>query len=181
MQHHRFLLSNPLTRIGHLFSNKYKFSTLSHIQSHNKKKRCFIFPGMGSQYTGMCKDLYNDYKYIKIFLEECDELLGFSISNIMFNAEPKELQQPQFSGTSIFIHSMCIWKILETEYNIDNILCDNNSTVIGHSTGEYSALTVVNVFKTFQDALHITNFYTQCMQECSSSNQAMYAIISDND
>ena len=160
-----------------------RFTTTTH---HKQKKLCFIFPGMGSQYTGMCKDLASDYPYINTFLKECDEYLGIKLSDMMFNSDSKTLAKIEYGSVAVFIHSMCVWKILQNEYNIDAVFATNNnehnnasSTIMGHSMGEYAALTVANLFKSFEDAIFITNFSAQIMKKCTTPNQAMCAIVSD--
>eukprot|EP01084_Bolivina_argentea_P090169 162520_1 len=171
-----YRLSSPLFHCSHR-----RLSALNQLATApQQRKKCFMFPGMGSQYPGMCRDLCNDFPYISTFLEECNELLGFSITDIMWNSDAKELEQASFAGTSIVIHSMCIWNILQREYEIETVLTDDNSSVIGHSTGEYSALRAANVFGTFKDALNMTYFYAKCMQRCSSTEQAMYAVIAED-
>eukprot|EP01083_Nonionella_stella_P226061 803205_1 len=171
-----YRLSSPLFHCSHR-----RLSALNQLATApQQRKKCFMFPGMGSQYPGMCRDLCNDFPYIRTFLEECNELLGFSITDIMWNSDAKELEQASFAGTSIVIHSMCIWNILQREYEIETVLTDDNSSVIGHSTGEYSALRAANVFGTFKDALNMTYFYAKCMQRCSSTEQAMYAVIAED-
>ena len=149
-------------------------------------KLCFIFPGMGSQYTGMCKDLALDYPYISTFLEECDEYLGIKLSDMMFNSDSKTLAKIEYGSVAVFIHSMCVWRILQNEYNIDDVFDTNKNkhnnispTIIGHSMGEYAALTVANLFKSFKDAISITNFSAQIMKKYTTPNQAMCAIVTD--
>eukprot|EP00483_Globobulimina_turgida_P005869 UN05879 len=124
-------------------------STLSLQLKSKSKKVCFLFPGMGSHYVGMCKDLANDFKYIHTLLGECDDMLGYKVSNAMFDGDIHTLSEVAYGGMAMFIHSMCIWRVLQTEYDIDNIFNadDIESTIIGHSMGEMAAVTASGLFK----------------------------------
>ena len=166
---------------------QYTFTPLPSQDNQQKlKKLCFIFPGMGSQYTGMCKDLATDYPYIGTFLQECDDIIGFKLSDIMFNSDSNTLAKIEYGSVAVFVHSMCIWRILQHEYDIDNIFDTTHpknknisSTIIGHSMGEYAALTAANLFKSFEDAIGITNFFAQLMARYTTSDQAMCAFVCD--
>lgn len=145
------------------------------------KKLCLVFPGYGSQYVGMAKDLFDNYPYINSFIKQCDELLGFKLSDIMFYEDLKTLSQVEYGGVALYLHSMSLWKILQNEYEIENVF-DNDKydvTIMGHSIGEYAAFHNAGLFKSLQDGLFITNKYMQSMQKCTTSEHGMCALVTD--
>ena len=72
--------------------------------------KSYVFPGQGSQFSGMCLDLYQKYRELKEIFEKAEEVLKFNISKIMFNGSPEELTQTKVTQPAIFIHSMAIFK-----------------------------------------------------------------------
>eukprot|EP01084_Bolivina_argentea_P176244 305024_1 len=144
-------------------------------------KYCLVFPGMGSEHTGMGITLANEFKYINSFLKDCDELLGIQLSNIMFNADIKTISKPIYAGNALFIYSLCLWKVLQNEYGIDSILNSENTSVIGHSMGEYTALNVINAYKNWTDSVSMNNLIAQMADTYSSDEQGMFAIKSRNE
>ncbi len=107
-------------------------------------KRAVLFPGQGSQYVGMASDFRQNSNVAKEILEQSEDILGFKISDIMFNGPKEELQQTQITQPAIFIHSSIIWKILN-----DSNLAEGFA---GHSLGEYTAVMAANSLS-FEEAL----------------------------
>jgi len=89
----------------------------------------YIFPGQGSQFTGMCQDLYLKYDELKHIFKTSEKILGFDISKIMFEGSKEELTQTKVTQPAIFIHSMAIIKILGESFK--------PNLVAGHSLGEF--------------------------------------------
>ena len=107
--------------------------------------KAYIFPGQGSQFTGMCHDLFLKYDTIKPLFTKAEEILEFDISKIMFEGSKEELTQTKVTQPAIFIHSMAILKILGRSFQPD--------FVAGHSLGEFSALVASGVLScTFSSA-----------------------------
>ena len=106
--------------------------------------KAYIFPGQGSQFTGMCQDLFLKYDTIKPLFTKAEEILEFDISKIMFEGSKQELTQTKVTQPAIFIHSMAILKILGESFKPD--------LVAGHSLGEFSALVASGVIN-YEDGL----------------------------
>ena len=109
--------------------------------------KAFLFPGQGSQFVGMAKDLFNEFQLAKNLFEEAEAILGYNLAKIAFEGPDEILKQTQFTQPSIFVHSVII----------NNILFDKGIfplAVAGHSLGEFSALVAAEVLS-FGDALSI--------------------------
>ena len=129
----------------------------------------YIFPGQGSQFTGMCHDLFIKYDQVKPLFKQAETILGFDISKIMFEGTKEELTQTKVTQPAIFIHSMAIIKILGNSFNPD--------LVAGHSLGEFSALVAAGVLD-FEDGLRLVSIRAKAMQEsCENTNGTMAAIL----
>jgi [acyl-carrier-protein] S-malonyltransferase len=131
--------------------------------------KSYVFPGQGSQFSGMCLDLYQKYRELKEIFEKAEEVLKFNISKIMFNGSPEELTQTKVTQPAIFIHSMAILSVLKDSFKPDQ--------VAGHSLGEFSALVAAGVLS-FEDGLRLVSTRAKAMQKsCENTNGTMAAIL----
>lgn len=130
-------------------------------------KKAFLFPGQGSQYIGMAKDLFDNFTEAKNIINEADDILGFSLSQKMFNGPVDELKQTEFTQPAIFLHSVVILSLLK---KIDA------DAVAGHSLGEYSALVNADSIQ-FEDALKLVRARGVAMQEAGILNLGTMAAI----
>jgi len=131
--------------------------------------KAYIFPGQGSQFTGMCHDLFLKYDTIKPLFAKAEEILEFDISKIMFEGSKEELIQTKVTQPAIFIHSMAILKILGESFKPD--------LVAGHSLGEFSALVAAGVLN-YEDGLKLVSVRAKAMQKsCEKTNGTMAAIL----
>jgi len=129
----------------------------------------YIFPGQGSQFTGMCQDLFLKYDELKPLFKTSEKILGFDISKIMFEGSKEELTQTKVTQPAIFIHSMAIIKILGESFK--------PNLVAGHSLGEFSALVASGALN-FEDGLKLVSIRAKAMQKsCEKTNGTMAAIL----
>lgn len=117
--------------------------------------KAYIFPGQGSQFPGMGKDLFETYSLAREIFSEADELLGFSLSDIMFNGSEEELKQTKVTQPAIYLHSILIAK-LGLNFKPD--------MVAGHSLGEFSALVAAEGLS-WQDGLSLVSKRALAMQK----------------
>lgn len=135
-------------------------------------KRAFIFPGQGAQFIGMGKDLYDNYGKAKDMFEKANEILGFRITDIMFNGSDEELKQTKVTQPAVFLHSVIKASCLE-DFAPD--------MVAGHSLGEFSAL-VANKVLSFENALVLVSKRANAMQKaCEATPSTMAAILGLSD
>ena len=135
-------------------------------------KHAFIFPGQGSQFMGMGKNLSDEDEQARLLFEEANELLGFSISDIMFFGSVEELRQTNVTQPSVFIHSVIAFTTLAD---------GKPDMVAGHSLGEFSAL-VANGCLSFADALLLVSVRAKAMQRaCELKPSTMAAILGLDD
>ena len=134
--------------------------------------KAYIFPGQGSQFPGMGKDLFETYSFAREIFSEADELLGFSLSDIMFNGTDEELKQTKVTQPAIYLHSILIAK-LGTNFKPD--------MVAGHSLGEFSAL-VASGGLSWQDGLSLVSKRASAMQKaCEIEPSTMAAVLGLSD
>ncbi len=135
-------------------------------------KHAYIFPGQGSQFPGMGKDHYTNNAFAKKLFEQANEILGFRISDVMFEGTEDELKQTNVTQPAVFIHSVIAFK------SIDGVRPD---MVAGHSLGEISALVANGVLR-FEDGLNIVAVRAAAMQKaCDLTPSAMSAILALDD
>jgi [acyl-carrier-protein] S-malonyltransferase len=132
----------------------------------------YIFPGQGSQFSGMGKNLYDNNPDSKEMFEQANEILGFRISDIMFHGSDEDLKQTNVTQPAIFLHSVIAYKTLPDA---------KPDMVAGHSLGEFSALVANNVLS-FENALMLVSIRAQAMQRaCQMNPSTMAAVLALSD
>lgn len=129
--------------------------------------KAYVFPGQGAQFPGMAKDLYDSSPEGKRLLELANEILGFRITDIMFEGSAEDLKQTKVTQPAIFLHSVVLAKLS------DNFTPD---MVAGHSLGEFSAL-VANGVLSFEDGLKLVSQRAQAMQKACEVNPSTMAAV----
>ena len=133
----------------------------------------FLFPGQGAQFSGMGKDLYEASAQAKKMFHQANEILGFSITDIMFGEDAEALKQTQVTQPAIFLHSVILSTIMGTKFQPD--------AVAGHSLGEFSALVAAKAL-TFEDGLKLVHQRALAMQNaCDEIPGTMAAILGLDD
>ena len=131
-------------------------------------KHAYVFPGQGSQFPGMGKNLYEQSAFAKKLFEQANEILGFRISDIMFTGTEEQLQQTYVTQPAVFLHSVIAFKGVEAS---------RQEMVAGHSQGEFSAL-VANGVLSFEDGLKLVAVRAKAMQSaCEKEPSTMAAIL----
>lgn len=132
-------------------------------------KRAYVFPGQGAQFSGMGKELYQNSSMAKDLFHQANDILGFSITDLMFEGTDEDLRQTKVTQPSIFLHSVILAKTLGENFRPD--------MVAGHSLGEFSALTA-NGTLSFEDGLRLVLKRATAMQKaCEIETSTMAAIL----
>ncbi len=135
--------------------------------------KAYIFPGQGAQFVGMGKDLYENYNVAKEMFERANEILGFRITDIMFNGTSDELKQTKVTQPAIFLHSVILAKTKSNDFNPD--------MVAGHSLGEFSALVAAGALS-FDEGLKLVYKRAMAMQKaCEAEPSTMAAVLGIDD
>ena len=129
-------------------------------------KHAYVFPGQGAQYPGMGKDLYENSVEARELFGRANEILGFNITDIMFNGTADELKQTKVTQPAVFLHSVILAKVLGVKPD----------AVAGHSLGEFSALVVAGALS-FEDGLKLVSKRALAMQACCEQQPGGMAAI----
>ncbi len=130
--------------------------------------KAYVFPGQGSQFPGMGKDIFDANDLAKSLFHQADEILGFTISDLMFNGSPEDLKQTKVTQPAVFLHSVILAKVLGEGFKPD--------MVAGHSLGEISALVAADAM-TFEDGLKLVSARAQAMQHACEINPSTMAAV----
>lgn len=131
--------------------------------------KAYVFPGQGAQFVGMGKDLYEQSEAAKFLFEQANEILGFRITDIMFDGTDEDLKQTNVTQPAIFLHSVILAKVLGDTFKPD--------MVAGHSLGEFSALVSAQALS-FEDGLRLVAARANAMQKaCEEQPSTMAAIL----
>ena len=135
--------------------------------------KAFVFPGQGAQFVGMGKDLYDNYEVAKDMFEKANEILGFRITDLMFEGTMDDLKQTKVTQPAIFLHSTILAKVMGDKFQPE--------MVAGHSLGEFSALVAAGALS-FEDGLTLVSKRAMAMQKaCENEPSTMAAIVGMED
>ena len=130
--------------------------------------KAYVFPGQGTQFPGMGKDLYENSDIAKQMFETANEILGFSITDIMFGEDAQALKQTKVTQPTIFLHSVILSKVLGDSFQAE--------MVAGHSLGEFSALVAAG-YLSFEDGLKLVSKRAMAMQKACEQNPSTMAAV----
>ena len=131
--------------------------------------KAFVCPGQWAQFVGMGKDLYENNPVAKEMFDKANEILGFNITDLMFNGTDEDLRQTKVTQPAIFLHSVILAKTMGDDFNPD--------MVAGHSLGEFSALVAAGALS-FEDGLRLVSARAQAMQKaCEKTPSTMAAVL----
>jgi [acyl-carrier-protein] S-malonyltransferase len=135
--------------------------------------KAYVFPGQGAQYPGMGKDMYEHSQLAKDLFEKANEILGFRITDLMFDGTEEDLRQTKVTQPAIFLHSVILAKTLGDKFQPE--------MVAGHSLGEFSALVAAGALS-FEDGLKLVSQRAMAMQKaCEAEPSTMAAIVGLDD
>ena len=129
--------------------------------------KAFVFPGQGSQFPGMCKDLYDAHVEAREMCQAANRLLGFSLTDVMFEGTADDLKQTKVTQPAVFLHSVVAQRLMTIE---------TPQMVAGHSLGEFSALVACGALR-LEDALLLVSARAQAMQAACEANPGTMAAV----
>ena len=129
--------------------------------------KAFVFPGQGSQFPGMCRDLYDAHAEAREMCQAADRLLGFSLTTVMFDGTAEDLKQTNVTQPAVFLHSVVAQRLMTIE---------KPDMVAGHSLGEFSALVACGALR-FEDALLLVSARAKAMQAACEQNPGTMAAV----
>ena len=129
--------------------------------------KAFVFPGQGSQFPGMCKDLYDAHQEAREMCQAANRLLDFSLTDVMFDGTAEDLKQTKVTQPAVFLHSVVAQRLMTIE---------RPDMVAGHSLGEFSALVACGALR-FEDALLLVSARAQAMQAACEQNPGTMAAV----
>ena len=139
------------------------------LMKFKNNMKAYVFPGQGAQFSGMGKDLYESSEVAQVLFEKANEILGFSITDIMFEGSAEDLKQTKVTQPAIFLHSVILAKVLGDDFKPE--------MVAGHSLGEISTLVAAEVLS-FEDGLKLVSKRALAMQEaCKIQSSTMAAVL----
>ena len=168
-----FAKSYFFTTFARFFVRRKTYSTLLNTTQHysillNTIMTAFVFPGQGAQFSGMGKDLYDAYPQARTMMQRANDILGFCITDIMFEGSDEDLKQTRVTQPAIFLHSI-------VSCQLSTVISPN--MVAGHSLGEFSALVASGVLG-WEDALRLVSERALAMQEaCEIQPGSMAAVL----
>ncbi len=130
-------------------------------------KQAYVFPGQGSQFSGMGKEHYDNNAFAKKLMEQANDILGFRLSDVMFTCTDEELKQTNVTQPAVFLHAVAAFKSIEHA---------RPDMVAGHSLGEFTAL-VANQTLSFEDALKLVSIRAAAMQKACVANPSTMAAV----
>ena len=129
-------------------------------------RKAYVFPGQGAQFSGMGKELYENSDEARSMFEQANEILGFRITDIMFDGSADDLKQTKVTQPAVFLHSVILAKVLGAE----------PAAVAGHSLGEFSALVVAGALS-FEEGLRLVSKRAMAMQKACEMEQGTMAAV----